>query len=58
MKKNIQLKIQNCAKNEIQSQYLSSEKARRMLHWVPKYSLEEGLKETISWYTGYLSNMN
>jgi CDP-glucose 4,6-dehydratase len=58
MKKNIQLDIQNCAKNEIQSQYLSSEKARRILQWVPKYSLEEGLKETISWYTGYLSGMN
>lgn len=45
--------ILNEAKNEIKAQYLSTEKARRMLKWAPKYTLEEGLKETIRWYTEY-----
>ena len=42
--------IQNIAKGEIQSQYLSSVKAKKLLHWKPRYSLGQGLKETISWY--------
>jgi UDP-glucose 4-epimerase len=29
---------------------LSIEKARRLLGWEPKYSIETGLKETINWY--------
>jgi CDP-glucose 4,6-dehydratase len=35
---------------EIQAQYLSSEKARRVLVWEPKFSVESGLKMTIDWY--------
>ncbi len=35
---------------EIQKQYLSIEKARTILQWEPKYSLEKGLEETIKWY--------
>lgn len=42
--------IQNIATHEIQDQYLSSEKARRVLGWKPQYTLDEGLKETIAWY--------
>ena len=42
------------ASNEIQDQYLSSEKARRTLGWMPKHSLEEGLRETIEWYREFL----
>jgi CDP-glucose 4,6-dehydratase len=42
--------ILNEAKNEIKHQYLSAEKARKMLGWKPKYDLESGLKETIEWY--------
>ena len=42
--------ILNQAKNEIKHQYLSAEKARRLLHWKPQYSLEEGLREAIQWY--------
>ncbi len=41
------------AKNEIDTQYLSIAKAKKMLGWQPKYSLEEGLKETIEWYKKY-----
>lgn len=43
------------APNEIQNQYLSSEKARRVLNWEPKFELETGLKETIRWYADYLT---
>ena len=42
--------ILNEAKNEIKHQYLSAKKAREVLGWKPKYSLEEGLKETMDWY--------
>ncbi|MBU0703097.1 MAG: GDP-mannose 4,6-dehydratase [Chloroflexi bacterium] len=42
------------APNEIQAQYLDSGKARRVLEWSPRYSLEEGLKETLAWYQEFL----
>ena len=41
--------------NEIPKQFLSAEKARQVLGWEHKYSLEEGLRKTISWYTDFLS---
>jgi CDP-glucose 4,6-dehydratase len=47
--------ILNQAKNEIIHQYLSAEKARRLLDWHPHYSLDEALKETIDWYQNFLS---
>ena len=46
--------ILNQAKNEIKHQYLSAEKARKLMNWHPIYSLEEGLKETIEWYNDFL----
>ena len=48
-------KVLNEAKNEIRHQYLSAEKARRMLNWKPMFTLEEGLKHTIDWYRKYLA---
>jgi nucleoside-diphosphate-sugar epimerase len=36
--------------NEIKSQYVSFAKAKRILKWEPKTSLEVGLKKTILWY--------
>ncbi|MBM4421864.1 MAG: NAD-dependent epimerase/dehydratase family protein [Chloroflexi bacterium] len=42
--------IQNIAANEIQDQYLSSEKAHKILGWKPEHTLEEGLRETMAWY--------
>ncbi|MDC0835606.1 GDP-mannose 4,6-dehydratase [Geitlerinema sp. CS-897] len=46
--------ILNQAKNEIKHQYLSAEKARKLLNWLPKYTLDEALLETIDWYTHFL----
>jgi CDP-glucose 4,6-dehydratase len=43
------------AENEIQAQYLDSSKAKRLLDWAPRYSLREGLRETLSWYREFLS---
>ena len=42
---------------EIDEQYLSSEKAERVLGWKPKYDLQAGLKETIRWYENYFSRI-
>lgn len=38
---------------EIQEQYLDAGKARRLLHWAARYSLDEGLAETVKWYRGF-----
>jgi CDP-glucose 4,6-dehydratase len=45
--------LNECA-GEIRSQYLSSARARAVLGWRPTYSLEDGLRETIEWYRGFL----
>jgi len=44
------------AKAEIQDQYLDSTKARRVLGWMPRYSLADGLTETIAWYRAFLGD--
>lgn len=45
--------IQNNAEGEIHSQYLNSARAKKVLGWAPKFTLDEGLAETISWYRNY-----
>jgi len=50
--------VLNRANNEIKHQYLSADKARKMLGWESKYPLEEGLKETIEWYQNFLREEN
>ena len=50
--------VQNEASNEILHQYLSADKARRLLDWRPIFSLEEGLERTITWYRAFLSSVN
>ncbi len=42
------------ADHEIHHQYLSAEKARRLLGWQPLFSMEEALQRTIRWYEEYL----
>ncbi len=51
---NLEPIILNQAKNEIQDQYLLSEKAQRVLGWQPEFSLEQGLTETFAWYRDFL----
>ena len=46
--------VQNIASAEIREQYMTVEKAGRMLGWMPTYTLEAGLKETIEWYRGHI----
>jgi CDP-glucose 4,6-dehydratase len=53
-KERIKPKILGTAKNEIPHQYLSAKKAKSVLGWEPKYTLEEGLKETVDWYRKFL----
>lgn len=48
--------VLNETQGEIRHQYLSAEKARRVLSWRPRYELEEGLKKTIRWYQDYFDN--
>ncbi len=50
-----ELEIKNEASSEILKQHLSAKKAREILGWKPQYSLEEGLKKTIDWYTNFLN---
>lgn len=54
-KKSHPVQILNQACGEIKDQYLSIEKAKKILNWNPQYGLEEGLKETIAWYRDNLS---
>ena len=50
MESNLEPDIRNEATNEIECQYLSSEKARTKLGWAPLFQLEHGLRLTIDWY--------
>lgn len=45
--------IQGTATNEILHQYLSAEKARRLLAWRPENTLESSITETVTWYQSY-----
>jgi CDP-glucose 4,6-dehydratase len=47
-------RILNEASNEIQAQYLSSDKAGRLLGWEPAHTLPEALQETLAWYRAFL----
>lgn len=56
MDSDLQPEIRNDAANEIKRQYLSAEKARRILGWKPLFTLDEGLKATIEWYREFFAN--
>lgn len=43
-------KIRNEREDEIDSQYVSFDKATKLLGWKPKIGLDEGLIRTIDWY--------
>lgn len=42
--------IQDGRESEIKTQYVSWHKARKLLKWSPRVSLEKGLTKTIAWY--------
>jgi CDP-glucose 4,6-dehydratase len=48
--------ILNEAKAEIPVQYLSAARARRELGWAPRFSMQDGLIETVDWYKSYFAN--
>jgi CDP-glucose 4,6-dehydratase len=50
MRSTLEPDVQNQATNEIRRQYLSADKARRLLAWSPIFELEQGLERTIAWY--------
>jgi CDP-glucose 4,6-dehydratase len=54
MQSTLEPEILNQQLNEIRHQYLSAERARTVLDWAPRYTLEEGLDRTIGWYREFL----
>jgi CDP-glucose 4,6-dehydratase len=54
-REDLQPLVQNQALHEIPRQYLDCSKARTQLAWKPRYTLEQGLAETIAWYRKALS---
>lgn len=54
MQSDLEPDIRNEAANEIRHQYLSAEKARRLLKWSPLFTLDEGLTRTLVWYRNFL----
>lgn len=47
--------IHATATGEIQHQFLSSMKARKVLSWSPQITVRDGLSVTVQWYRQYLS---
>jgi CDP-glucose 4,6-dehydratase len=50
MKSSLEPDVRAEARNEIQHQWLSAAKARKVLGWSPQFTLDEGLDRTIAWY--------
>jgi CDP-glucose 4,6-dehydratase len=48
--------VLNEASHEIGQQYLSSEKAHRVLGWQAQYSVEAGLRKTLTWYKEFFKH--
>jgi CDP-glucose 4,6-dehydratase len=47
--------VRNEASNEIRHQSLSAAKARDRLGWRPLFTLDEGLRKTIPWYSNFIA---
>jgi CDP-glucose 4,6-dehydratase len=46
--------VRAVARHEIEHQFLSAEKARRVLGWTPRFTMREALADTYEWYRGFL----
>lgn len=55
MESDLEPDVQSTATHEIQDQFLSSEKARAMLGWSPRMTMEEAIADTVDWYRAYLA---
>jgi CDP-glucose 4,6-dehydratase len=55
MGSSIEPEVRNEATNEIREQYLSADKARRLLGWKPLFTMDEGLRRTIDWYKDFFA---
>jgi CDP-glucose 4,6-dehydratase len=49
--------LQRKIENEIDAQFLSAEKAERVLGWKAEINLDEGLRRTIEWYRSHLDKL-
>ncbi|HCS70928.1 MAG TPA: sugar dehydratase [Rhodospirillaceae bacterium] len=54
MGSNLEPVVLNQTSNEIKHQYLSAEKARRVLGWQPTSDMESSIDRTIEWYRDHL----
>jgi nucleoside-diphosphate-sugar epimerase len=41
---------------EILAQHMSFNKAQQMLHWSPRFSLDQSLQETVEWYCDFFAS--
>jgi CDP-glucose 4,6-dehydratase len=57
MNSSLHPEIRNEASNEIRHQYLSAERARKMLAWAPLFTLDQGLSRTVAWYQDFLQRV-
>ncbi|RYY84280.1 MAG: NAD-dependent epimerase/dehydratase family protein, partial [Comamonadaceae bacterium] len=55
-REDLEPEVLNEARGEILHQYLTSDKARRLLGWTPAASVDTGLQQTIAWYREALSH--
>ncbi|AIW32735.1 MULTISPECIES: GDP-mannose 4,6-dehydratase [Bacillus] len=53
MDSDLKPKVLNQGSHEIKHQYLSAEKARKLLNWTPAHAIDEGLEKTIEWYKAF-----
>lgn len=52
----LEAEVLGTASHEIDSQYLSAEKARKVLGWEPTISMDDALANTIEWYRTHLAD--
>ena len=50
------LDVRSEASHEIQRQWLTAAKARAVLGWSPRFTLDEGLDRSVAWYRNHLTH--